>query len=588
MNGSFFLFEIASQRKPSAPDEQKHRTPVFNKEVSRSCCLLLLVLTSVANAAPVAVASVVKDTLTLDGDWVDWDPGLRSVAPPVFFGQGNTFTEEGTVKDDHDQSARLYFAIQGSDLFVGGLVADDSVVTVRHGEQWKGDGVELLFPFSKSQMMHLGINPTGDVHLYKEEKIKQPAVRGAARIEAGGWSFEFAIPLTRLGISAQTTAVPMNIAMRDVDEGEKSSAHRVWSGQRHSLAASAGRLLIDRTVQSPSRWPTCPKPIKTIELRQPLKARGKQLVAGEEPVRLRMLNFQSARRNWQEFWTDWDLPQIQRDLDVAQRLRANSIRIFVFTQAFGEDGLVPEMLERLHVVVAAAASRGMLSVVSFFPFKKEFRPEWRSRMKRHLEQVVSSFTQDPAVAMWDLMNEPDHAWALPDAKVTAEQVESWTKEMFDAVKHADETHLVTVGLFGHYLARDPVRAQEELPFVDVASVHWYGERDKLKATFKKMAATPRPLVLQEVGVSSLYFTESEAVEQLDEICKASEENGFAGLGVWELFDHSVGSIAHQKPRWSETVENHFGLVSARGLPRKQAQVFCSCGAQTIPTFRLKR
>lgn len=553
--------------------------------------LLPHLVATVAAAEPHAIAPrLTKGHIHVDGDLTEWNMGLHSIAPPLFFGEGTVFTEEGEVRGNGDQSARLYFAVDGHELLVAAYVVDDAVVTERWGEQWRGDGVELLFVRAGQPMLHVGINPVGDVHLFSAEapNAKVPAMRSAARLEPFGWAVEVALPFKALlapSAPSRPPSLAINIAMRDVDAPSGPAAHRVWGGQRHGLPASAGRLWIQNNGPTPTRWPDCPELGPEVRLDRPLTRDGKKLVAGQSPVTLRLLNFQSSVNNWQSFWSQWNELQVQRDLDVAKRLKANAIRIFVFTEAFGEDALVPTMLERLKWLVREAASRGLLSVVTFFPFKKEFRPQWRERMQRHLEQVVGSFTGDPAIAMWDLMNEPDHMWAA-DAGVTASDVGSWARQMFDAVRQADRTHLITVGQYGHYLFQPNATEDEELPFTDVASVHWYGERSALDATFARMAESQRPLVLQEFGYSSLFVTDAEAADQLQQVCTKAQVLGFAGVGLWELFDHPVGSIAHQQPRYTETAENSFGLVRVDGVPKAQASVFCRC--LRPPKFRIGR
>ncbi|MBL9038483.1 MAG: cellulase family glycosylhydrolase [Archangium sp.] len=524
-------------------------------------------------------------SLVVDGDLVDWNLGRFSVAPPTFFGDGTTFTEEGRVTSNDDQSAQLFFAYRAGELLMAAAVRDDDVQSKPAGEQWRGDGLELLVPRRGAPMLHLGVNPVGDVHVFSKGADKD--IRAAAQLVPGGWHVEVRIPFSALGLTGREASVPLNIAMRDVDAADSVPAHRVWSGQRHGLPASAGTLLLDVSPPPASTWPTCAPWKGVVSVRAPLTVKGRALMAGAAPVVLRMVNFQSARANWQTFWTSFDEAQIRRDLDSAQRLRANAVRLFVFDAAFGIPEVKPQMLERLRFVVREAASRGILSVVSFFPFKKEFRREWYGPMREHLEAVVSAFRGDPSIAMWDLMNEPDHAWALSDGGVTVSDVSNWATEMAKAVRAVDPTHLVTVGQAGHFIDAAQVTPENALPFVDVQSVHWYGEPDSVKSWFQRATErTSGAVVLQEVGTTNLFFSEAEASSRLDAVCAEAAKHGFAGVGYWELFDHPVGSMAHQTPRWSESVENDFGLLTADGRPKQQAASFCRCLA--VPQLRVER
>lgn len=320
-----------------------------------------------------------------------------------------------------------------------------------------------------------------------------------------------------------------------------------------------------------------------MTLSSPLSASGEQLMNGATAVRLRLINFQSSQNNWKTFWSAFDEKQISKDLDAAQKLRANAIRIFVFDEIFGIPAVEAKWLERLHFVVQEAAKRGLVSVVSFFPFKKEFRSEWHARMRAHLEAVVVGFKGDPAIAMWDLMNEPDHAWKQSGTK--AQDVEQWAKAMYSAVKAADPTHLITVGTAGHAFDNAVPSEIEALRFVDVQSVHWYGEKSELVSRLEH-AKGKAPVVLQEFGATSLYLGEAAATELIDTACAEAKRAKIAGVGVWELFDHPVGSIGHQADKWLETPENDFGLITADGRPKAQAAAFCRC--LSVPQLKISK
>lgn len=538
--------------------------------------LLIEMLACTAFSAPVAIAVRASPAVKVDGDVTDWNPGQFGRSPELFFGEGTTFTEAGTVKSNADHSARFFFAFRGDELLVAALVRDDAVVTVRGEDQWKGDGLELLFPRADGSLLHVGVNPVGDVHRFgKPGPPSDQRITAATSAESTGWSVEVSIPLASLAVTEKTASISFNLAMRDVDPGEPTPAHRVWSGQRHTALASAGTLQFDRaSLDKP--WPACAAFSSEVKLTAPLQASGRALRAGTTPVRLRLVNFQSASKNWQTFWADFNRVQVLADLDAAKRLKANAIRLFVFDAIFGLDPVHPEYLERLRFVVREAAKRGLLSVVSFFPFKKEVRPSWDEAMQHHLEQVVSAFRGDPAIAMWDLMNEPDHLWAQLDAGTSAD-VNRWAQRMYDAVRAADSTHLVTVGLYGHFTAHTPANAIESLPFVDVLSAHWYGEVAPPPTWFSNVAnVADKPVILQEFGASSLNLSPREATAYLDSVCAAAALAQVAGIGMWELFDHPVGSIAHQQNRWLETAENDYGLLDFEGRPKPQAVAFCRC------------
>lgn len=472
----------------------------------------------------------------------------------------------------------MYFAFTAKELIVGALITDDAVVDqFRNEDMWQGDLLEVILQHQGGGVLHVAVNPVGDVHLFSKPETAAKTIHAAGRVEKNGWLVEVTIPFAAFGAKGTERTWPVNLAFKDADP-KQPLAHRVWSGVRHQLRSSMGTLYFDRDVATASlKAPVCPAAKKTITVKTPLTAQKNRLTAGDAEVTLRLINFQSASENWASFWSSFRADQIRTDLESAKSLKANAIRIFVFDNIFGLETIDPIMLEHLHFVVKEAAARGMLSIVSFFPFKKEFRPEWQARMQTHLEKIVSSFVGDPAIAMWDLMNEPDHMWALPNATFTSSDVATWAKRMNDAVKRADPSHLVTIGLAGHHLDKTSSLDDETLPFLDVASFHFYGELPQLATWISRAKErSTKPQILQEIGVSSLYATDDEAARSLAVMCNQATGAHLSGVGVWELFDHPVGSIAHLPERWSETVENDFGLITSEGRFKQQAAAFCRC------------
>lgn len=519
---------------------------------------------------PIATAFPAPARLVLDGDLVDWNPGRFSVSPVVDLVDGVGFLEEGQVSSNADHSARVYFAWRPDALWVGARLTDDTVTVVRGDALWKGDTFEVLLGHGDGRLFHLGVNPVGDVQVFSGHSAV--GVKAAALRLEQGWSVELSVPWTALGFSAAPKSVRVNLGLRDVD-GEEV-AYRVWSGQRHAQRDSAATLRLESAAPPPS-WPTCAPWAGTVNVVEPLKARGTQLMAGASPVVLRMVNYQPARNNWPRFWTEFDPQALGRDLDLAAKLRINALRVFVFTEEFGGPTVRPEVLERLRRVVREGAARGMVSIVTFFPFKKELRPEWDTRMAAHLTGIVSAFRGDPAIAMWDLMNEPDH---LLTTGATWNDLARWAQVMATAVRTADPTHLVTIGLAA------PSSSNTTVASLEVQSVHWYGEQAQLGAALDLAVDAGQPVILQEFGSTSLYFGDAESSRWFDEVCRAAAARHLAGVGAWELFDHPVGSILHLKDRWVEEPEHDFGLLRMDGAPKGQAGAFCRCLA--VPQLRL--
>lgn len=542
-----------------------------------ACFAMVLMSMGQAPSRRSAVVTPVRVAPLVDGDLSDWSPGLFAVSPPSSLSAATSFVEEGVIDSDSDHSVEVWLTTTPGFLHLAARVTDDDVVAgATAPEVWRDDGVELILSRPKGALWHLGLNAKGKAWLFAPGGPPPPAIRVAASSRAPGYTLETSIPLSVFGASdASLNGWRINLASRDVDG--TAVAHRVWSGFRHTQSASLGQVVVSRADPEPPLVPACPKGSKTIKVEMPLTARGDGLYVKDTQVVLKMVNYQPAARPWARQWLEFDAEQTASDFQRAAALGANAVRLFVFYGPFGEHAVKREMLERLRVVVDAAAAAGLLSVVSFFPFDKEFRPQAYAGMSAHLRQIVSTFVGHPAIAMWDLMNEADHAWSTPDSGVTPRQVSAWAKHMYEVVKEADPTHLVTVGLAGHFATQDAgIDLNQALPFADVVSVHGYFDAVPMGVFLSRAKSLKKPVVLQEFGRSRLLYTADEAAAFDRDVCRHLRAQAVAGFGAWELYDHPVGSIDWYEKPWLEGAENWFGLLRTSGERGLRAKSFCHC------------
>lgn len=546
--------------------------------------VLPLLISGVEPSRRAAVVTRVAVAPVIDGSLAEWSPGLFAVSPPLTIASATSVIEEGTISADADHAVELWLTTTPGTLHLAAQVTDDLVQAGAVApDLWKDDGLELLVEARTGALVHLGFNARGLVWRFGDGTGAVSGVAAAARTQRPGFMLEASIPLALLGLTDATLdGARVNFAARDVDGA--AVAHRVWSGLRHTQRASLGTLTVVKAMPSAALVPRCPVSKRTVTIDAPLKVQGAQVMAKGTPVTLRLVNYQPADRPWARQWTEFDLEQTARDFSRAAQVGANAVRLFVFYAPFGEHQVSPVMLQRLRSVVDLAAKAGLLCVVSFFPFDKEFRRQAWPGMGKHLETIVSAFVGHPAIAMWDLMNEPDHAWALADAGTDARAVYDWATEMTAVVKRADPTHLVTVGLAGHFATRDGgIDSIEALPFVDVISVHGYFDEAAMPNVLKNASSLGKPVVLQEYGRTRLQWTTTETAQFDTRICSIARAARVAGIGAWELFDHPVGSIDWLETPWREAPESWFGLLSSAGVPWPRAKAFCEC--LDAPTLR---
>ena len=554
--------------------------------------LLLQVFSSKVSARRrTATAGQTSQRFTIDGRLDEWNIGLFGPTSPIVLSAASAHTEAGMIRNDKDHSVELFVMHGLEHLWIAAIVTDDQVIrSFRGGEIWRGDLLEVFLGRSQQQdLLHIAVGASGDAFIYSATpKVRATDIRAASRITAPGYTLEIAVPYRLLGLQPKAgETLPINFAAKDADADDPVLAHRSWSGFRHNALASLGRLVLLGPSTPRPQAPEC-VPGDVLEITTPLRARSSQLTSGDQIVRLRILNYQSAEPNWAEFWTDWRPKQIESELELAQRLGANTIRFFIFYVPFGGPSPKRIMLKRLSSLIQMARSKGLLVIPTFFPFMKVFDQGHRAAMEAHLSSIVRRYRGEPTIAMWDLINEPDASWANSEIKhTTAEEVANWAQQMLRATRNADPTHLITFGLRGHFSHRERIRPLEALPDADVISLHFYDDPiAALGPQLERARAFGKPVVLQEFGVSSMLVDETEAASYYRNLCQGAKEHRLAGVGAWELFDHPINTITWLKlAPFEEHPQQYFGLVDSGQRVKAQAQEFCNC--LEVPRFRIR-
>jgi hypothetical protein len=301
-------------------------------------------------------------------------------------------------------------------------------------------------------------------------------------------------------------------------------------------------------------------------------ARGRQLVVDGRTYAPEGVNYYPAETPWRAFWTEYDPRVIDADLDRAQALGFDALRIFV---PFGTGPVRPadDVIDRLDDFLDRASSRELRVVVTLFDLDFDYRPSAWAAADHYLERLLPRFADDPTILAWDLKNEPD----LDDARVGRSLVDAWLRHVITTARSFDPNHLLTVGW------SDPRWADRLAPLLDLVSVHDYGDPAALPDRLGAAAeSTPtKPLWLSEYGASShtSFLVPSERGEAGQAAHLAAVRGGLAsmpsdalaGRFVWSLRDHSMTAPAPDGVRpWRRGVQRTFGLIRTDGSPKPAA------------------
>ncbi|KJE25071.1 Cellulase (glycosyl hydrolase family 5) [Frankia torreyi] len=130
-----------------------------------------------------------------------------------------------------------------------------------------------------------------------------------------------------------------------------------------------------------------------------------------------------------------------------------------------------------------------------------------------VREAVTRYRDEPAIAMWQLMNEAEDATAYhgPCAPNAAATLHSFVQDMVTLVKSVDPHHLVSVGTVGAGqcgAAADEYATLHAIDGVDVLEYHDYspapvpGDRwNGLAERLRQSAALHKPLIVGEMGVA---------------------------------------------------------------------------------------
>lgn len=220
-------------------------------------------------------------------------------------------------------------------------------------------------------------------------------------------------------------------------------------------------------------------------------------------------------------WISYNEAAIEHDLDLARRLNLNQCRVFVPYQVYAEDKEnLPRKLEHF---VRACHERG-IGVMPVVGYARAWIRDvsLRPQARAWAEFLVATLSDEPGLAFWDVMNEPD--WpTTPRERVEMEC--DYARYMAGVFHELDRRTPVTIGLAF-------VEGMEELAdCVDVLQFHDYMQtRAQIRANIaraKQFAANVgKPLINGEIG----------CVARANPYDVTLQEHMGAGVGwyIWEL------------------------------------------------------
>jgi endoglucanase len=174
-----------------------------------------------------------------------------------------------------------------------------------------------------------------------------------------------------------------------------------------------------------------------------------------------------------------------RDLDHIQALGMNVVRAtFAYDTLLDDDGTWrPDAFQRLDWLVQAAAERGIYTVLDYHAFLPPganqdgsangywSNPAQQAQTVQIWTHIAEHYRGNPAVAMYDLLNEPNNSAPNGKPEPAPATVCALYDRLYHAIRAADPDHAIAMeGLWSWTALRDPRQAGYRNV---VYSLHWY-------------------------------------------------------------------------------------------------------------------
>jgi endo-1,4-beta-mannosidase len=346
------------------------------------------------------------------------------------------------------------------------------------------------------------------------------------------------------------------------------------------------------------------------------------------------------RRKAMYWWSDFDAGEVQEEFDLIHELGLGLVRIFLLWEDWQPTptSVNVEALDHLEQVCDIALERGLQLDVTFFTGHMSgpsWVPSWMLRRdlpvpprvrqvvvdnqpvncgyenpftdpvvlraaQLLLATVVMRFKDHPAIAIWNLGNEPDlFAWP-PDAAAGRR----WVRRMSGLIREIDPLHAITCGLHADSLVQDNgLRVNDVFAEVDIPVMHGYPmyadwARGPLDADFVPFlcaltsALCGKPTLMEEFGGCTaapnqpstilewtsygqprrqFMASEEDLVVYFEQALPKLVEAGTLGALVWCFADYAP-ELYGLPPCDEAWHERFFGLVRPDGSLKPHASV----------------
>jgi hypothetical protein len=277
---------------------------------------------------------------------------------------------------------------------------------------------------------------------------------------------------------------------------------------------------------------------------------------------IRGANYCIAEGHHLEHWLNYDPKENERDLDYAKKININQVRVFLSYAAYQTNK--EAFRQNLKHLARACRERGigLMPVVSY---KAEMfhEPAPYPQSRAWATELISTIGQEPALAFWDVFNEPDYP---PNATNKPVRI-AYARVMAGIFRELDTRRPRTPVTIGFTFEKS---MEENADVVDVLSFHDYTPtreevRSNITAALAFSAKVGKPVINTEIGCTGRANPYDMAIEEYSK--------GHVGFYMWELMVTKYWGDVHGIFYADGTVRDPSIAAAMMGLYRNRGTSF---------------
>lgn len=316
---------------------------------------------------------------------------------------------------------------------------------------------------------------------------------------------------------------------------------------------------------------------ESLPVYQPTSMRGyvrlqdDQFVLNGHAFDVRGVNYYPVRYPWRRFFT-MNRDEVEFELDLLREAGFNTLRVFLWYVPLFQceaDGVVPEHPAFLafDAFIHAAAARDFRLIVTLhdepdltdYPLYSD-----PAHTRAQTAYLLKRYRNERAILAWDIRNEGDIDYGSRDVfggGFSRNEVLAWLESVSSLIREHAPNHLITAGWMTY--------AEDTAPFVDFISFHhWWDANDLRRRIIDLRRKTDKPILLQEVGYSSLTRSLTDQRDSLQQALVTAESENLLGWMVWAAFDFPRDATCYPAPCLSpDNMEHYFGLWTSDYQPK---------------------